>query len=78
MFGAASIGYSPPSVFELLEPQNGVLSTELEAETAQNLEVGEVSYNRFGAPSITFKNPPEPKQNSNKVSESKKVENKIM
>ena len=40
VFGAASIGYSPPSVFELLEPQNGVLSTELEAETAQNLEVG--------------------------------------
>lgn len=40
LFGSTSIGYSPPSVFELIDPITGTLSTELVPEEAVNFELG--------------------------------------
>ncbi|MFT5922494.1 MAG: iron complex outermembrane receptor protein, partial [Flavobacteriales bacterium] len=40
LFSSVSIGYSPPSVFELIDPESGVLSTDLAPEEALNVEFG--------------------------------------
>ena len=40
LFINVSNTYSPPSNFELLDPENGALSTTLEAEVADQIEIG--------------------------------------
>lgn len=47
LFGSAAIGFSPPSLLEVIDPTNGVISDAVEAEDALNLEAGVKGSNAF-------------------------------
>jgi iron complex outermembrane receptor protein len=40
IFGSASLGYSPPSLLEVIDPSNGVISDRVDAEDAVSIEAG--------------------------------------
>jgi iron complex outermembrane recepter protein len=47
IFGSASLGYSPPSLLEVIDPSNGVISNRVDAEDAFSIEAGLKGNSKF-------------------------------